>query len=90
MLHGLRKKWNVNKAQFVRIIITFAVGGSSCGILGKKLMLQLPSMHPLLYAFSYLVVVTVLWPLCVLVVSWCTGEFLFFKHYIGSILRRLF
>ena len=89
MLHGLRKKWNVNKAQFVRIIITFAAGGSSCGIIGKKLMVQLPDMHPFLYAGVYVITVSVLWPLCILIVSLFTGEFLFFKHYIGSILRRL-
>jgi hypothetical protein len=37
MIKHLQKKWNVNGWRLLLILVTFSVGGSLTGIIGKKL-----------------------------------------------------
>lgn len=88
MFKGLQKKWKVTPLQLVLILCTFAIGGSACGYVGKKIMSILPIDSRALWIFIYILLITLLWPLMVLVVSIPFGQFAFFKAYIGKILRR--
>lgn len=86
----LKQKWKVNWLQFALIFCTFALGGSSCGYLGRK-FLDLTSLEKgLTYYILYLVLITVLWPFCVLFISVFLGQYSFFKKYIQKIGKRIF
>lgn len=89
MFDKLRNKWNVGLWQLILIICTFAIGGSLCGYAGKKIMTLLPIDKGVLWFVIYLVIITILWPLAVLIISLPLGQFRFFKGYIGKIARRM-
>jgi hypothetical protein len=81
MFEGLQKKWGVSGIRFVLIFCVFALGGSLTGFAGKKLMPLLAIDQPVLYWFFYILLVTVIWPFCILVVSIPFGQFRFFWNY---------
>jgi len=85
MLERLQKKWKVNGVQLILIIATFAIGGSLTGFAGKKIMNILSVSQDWLWAILYIIIVTLLWPLAVLLVSIPFGQFSFFKKYIRKI-----
>ena len=85
MLHRLKNKWQVSWFQFTLIFSTFALGGSLCGYLGRLLLSYTNLERNLLYFVIYVVVVTILWPFCVLLISIPFGQFSFFKRYLGRI-----
>ena len=89
MLDGLKKKWNVNGWRLLLILITFAVGGSLTGYLGKKLMELLGLKVAGFSIILYVILVTLIWPLCVIVVSIFTGQFQFFTHYLKKLFARM-
>ena len=89
MLKKLRKKWNVNGTQLVLILCTFALGGSMCGYLGRKILSATPLDKNALWYVLYIVLITLLWPLCVLIISIPLGQFSFFKNYLARVARRL-
>lgn len=89
MLDKLKAKWKVNTGNLVLIIITFAIGGSLCGIAGRKILGLLDLDQDFLYFFAYILLLTLLWPVCVLVVSIPLGQFAFFKRYIRKITRSM-
>lgn len=37
----------------------------------------------------YLLLITLLWPMCVLLVSVVTGQFVFFRNYLRKVARRI-
>lgn len=92
MFKRLQTKWQVNFTRLVLILITFSVGGSLCGYLGRKLLV---AAIPDLAATSvwwwvlYLTLVTLLWPICVMLISVPMGQFPFFKNYLGRMARRM-
>jgi formyltetrahydrofolate-dependent phosphoribosylglycinamide formyltransferase len=88
MLQKLQRKWKVNGTSLLLILITFALGGSACGIVGRKLMAFTGIEKSLLWGLVYIIVLTIIWPLCVLVISIPMGQFAFFKKYIGKLVRR--
>lgn len=88
MFEKLQKKWKVSAWRLVLILITFATGGSLTGYAGRKLMPLLGIESPYLYIPVYIIIVTILWPLIVLLVSIPLGQFYFFLHYINNLLRR--
>lgn len=67
------------------IIFTFAVGGSITGYAAKKMMNLLAVQQDWLWAIIYIVIVTLLWPLAVIMVSIPFGQFRFFIRYIRKI-----
>lgn len=89
MFLKLKQKWKVSWLNFVLIWITFACGGSLCGFLGKKIMVALGWEKGILYWIAYIILITILWPFCVLAISIITQQFSFFKNYIGKLLRRI-
>ncbi len=86
MLQKLQSKWKVSGGRLLLILITFALGGSLCGYAGRRLLLLSGMEKGFLWVILYVILITFLWPLCVLVISIPLGQFSFFKKYI----RRLF
>jgi hypothetical protein len=89
MFEKLRKKWNVNLPQLILILCVFAIGGSFTGYIGKILMPLLGISNSILWTVVYLFLVTIIWPVMVLIVSIPFGQFPFFRHYISRLLGRL-
>ncbi len=85
MFDRLRKKWNVNGLQLVLILCTFAIGGSLTGFVGKKIMNLLAIQQDWLWAVIYIVLVTIIWPMAVIIVSIPFGQYRFFIRYIRTI-----
>lgn len=92
MFKRLQQKWKVNFTRLVLILITFSVGGSLCGYLGRKLLVaaipDLPATNGWWWVL-YFTLVTLLWPMCVMLISIPLGQFSFFKTYLGRMARRM-
>lgn len=89
-LQRMRRKWNVkNEWQVVIILVIFALGGSLCGFLGKKFLGLWDIENGLGKTILYLLLVTILWPFCVLLISIPFGQFSFFRSYIARMGRRI-
>lgn len=85
MFEKLRQKWKVSGWQLALIIATFAIGGSATGYLGKKILNGLDIQQDWLWTLIYILLITLLWPLAVLIVSIPLGQFSFFRNYIRKI-----
>ena len=81
MFEKLRQKWKVNVLQLVLILCTFAIGGSLTGYAAKKIMNLLPIGSDWLWVIIYLLLVTIIWPIMVLLISIPFGQFRFFSNY---------
>lgn len=90
MFDQLQKKWKVSGGQVLIILIIFALGGSLTGFVGRKLMNLLEIEILIVYILVYLLLITILWPLSVLIVSIPFGQFSFFRKYILRMRNRLF
>jgi len=89
MLDKLKQRWKVNTLNLVLIIATFALGGSLCGYAGRKI-LQFAGMDKgVLYIIVYIVLITLLWPVCVLIISVPLGQLGFFRRYLQRISKRV-
>ena len=85
MFEKLKQKWKVGGWQFLLIFITFALGGSATGYLGKRLMEFTGIKQAGIYIPVYIILVTILWPACVLIISIPMGQFRFFLNYLRKI-----
>lgn len=90
MFNRLQKKWKVNGWQVFLILIIFALGGSATGFVGRKLMNVFEIEISILFIIVYLLIITVIWPVAVLIVSIPFGQFSFFRRYVLKIGQRLF
>ncbi len=90
MFSGLKKRWNVDGWRLLLILITFAIGGSATGYVGKLLMGFLQIETPWLYIIIYVAVVALIWPLMVIVISFFFGQFDFFRNYLRKMGSRIF
>ena len=89
MFDRLQKKWKVNGVQLVLILCTFAIGGSLTGFVGKKIMNALAIQQDWLWAVVYILLITLIWPLAVIVVSVFFGQFRFFTGYLKKMGERM-
>lgn len=89
MFEKLKDKWQVGWLQFSLIFITFALGGSLCARVGNILLTYFLPEESILYWILYIPLVTVLWPLSVLLISLPLGQFQFFIRYIKKIALRM-
>jgi formyltetrahydrofolate-dependent phosphoribosylglycinamide formyltransferase len=89
MFERLQKKWKVTGLQLFFIISTFAIGGSLTGYAARQLMPILSIDQKWLWILIYILLVTLLWPLAVLIVSIPFGQFTFFNKYIHKIGRKI-
>lgn len=89
MFERLQKKWKVNGWRLLLILITFATGGSLCGYLGRIIINKLSIDQSVIRIILYIVIVTILWPFCVLLISIPTGQFIFFRSYLRKMGQRI-
>ena len=82
MFKKLQQKWGVNGLNMALIITTFALGGSACARIAGQL-LKLSSLEKnTIWWVVYILLVTILWPICVIIISFPLGQFKFFKNYL--------
>jgi len=89
MFKKLKERWRVNGTNLALIICTFALGGSICGIAARKLLAFAALDKGFLWITSYILLVTLLWPFCVLLISIPFGQFTFFIKYLTKIWNRM-
>ncbi len=89
MLEKLKQRWKVNGANLVLIILTFALGGSLCGYTGRKILELITIEKGAFWLIAYLILITLLWPFCVLLISVLFGQFSFFKKYLVRVWDRI-
>lgn len=89
MFRRLKEKWGLNWPRFILVFTTFAIGGSLCGYTGKRLMGFTSIEKGVLYYIIYIILVTLIWPACVLAVSIPMGQFPFFRNYLAKMWRRM-
>jgi formyltetrahydrofolate-dependent phosphoribosylglycinamide formyltransferase len=90
MFEKLKQRWKVNGVNLVLIIATFALGGSLCGYAARKLLLFTNLEKGILWFVLYILLISLLWPLCVLLISVPLGQFAFFKRYIIKVGKKMF
>jgi len=84
----LQTKWKVGGVQFWLIILTFALGGSLSGRLCSKILNLVFLEKNWAFWLIYPLILTILWPISVIFVSFFTGQFRFFKGYLGRMGKR--
>jgi hypothetical protein len=89
MFQRLQQKWKVSGTRVLLILCTFAIGGSLTGYVGKKIMNLLDIEQRWLWIVIYVLLVTLLWPMAVIVVSVFFGQFRFFTSYLRKIGSRM-
>lgn len=89
MFERLQQKWKVSGWRLLLILVTFALGGSLCGYLGRQLLAWLDIESAAVRIPLYLILVTLLWPFCVILISIPLGQFVFFSNYLKKIGRRI-
>ncbi len=89
MFERLQQKWKVKGGQLALILITFAVGGSLTGYAARQLMPVFAIGPAWLWIVVYILLVTLLWPIAVLLISIPFGQFPFFIKYIKKIGARI-
>ena len=88
-INKLQQKWGVGQVQFWLIMTTFALGGSLSGYLNKQILNLVFLEKNAAYWLIYPLLLTILWPFSVILVSFPTGQFAFFKGYLGRMWGRL-
>jgi formyltetrahydrofolate-dependent phosphoribosylglycinamide formyltransferase len=89
MFEKLQQKWKVNGWRLLLILVTFALGGSLCGYAGRKLLGLFSIESNLVRIPLYILLVTILWPVCVILISIPLGQFGFFRNYLKKMGRRM-
>ncbi len=89
MLKKLQQKWGVNSGKMFLIMITFALGGSSCARLADLLLLLFFDEKNIFWWTAYFFLIVVLWPICVILISILLGQYSFFKSYIFRIWGKM-
>lgn len=89
MFEKLKARWKVNTLNLVLVITTFALGGSLCGYAGRKILLLTNLDKGVTWFVLYFILITLLWPICVILISIPLGQFNFFKNYLVKIWRKM-
>lgn len=89
MFEKLQHKWKVGGTQLLLIIATFATGGSLTGMVARNLMRLLPVEQPVFWTIIYIILVTLIWPLMVILVSIPFGQFSFFLKYLSRMFHTI-
>jgi len=89
MFEKLRSKWKVNGFQLFLVLLTFALGGSLCGYISKKIISFLPIDRGIAWFLIYIIILTITWPFCVMVISLITGQYHFFRNYLAKLALRM-
>lgn len=90
MFDKLQKKWKLNLGQVLLVLLIFALGGSLTGYAGRKLLPLFDIDNLAVYIIVYILLITIIWPVAVLLVSIPFGQFSFFRKYIARMGGKLF
>ena len=90
MFKKLREKWGVSPLRMLLIFCTFAIGGSLSGYTARKILALIEIEQRALWVIVYILLVTLLWPMAVLLVSIPFGQLTFFRKYLVRIGKRMF
>ena len=71
------------------IITTFALGGSACARIAGLLLKLIFLEKNTIWWVVYVLLVTILWPICVIIISFPLGQFKFFKNYLFRIWSKM-
>jgi hypothetical protein len=85
MFEKLKERWKVSGPDLFLIIATFALGGSICGYAGRNLLLLTGLEKGVIWFILYIILITILWPISVLLVSIPLGQYRFFSGYLSRI-----
>ena len=85
----LREKWGLGPLQFWLVILTFALGGSLSGRLCTKILDFAFLERNWVFWLVYPLFLTILWPFSVIFVSFFTGQYRFFRGYLGRVGAKL-
>jgi formyltetrahydrofolate-dependent phosphoribosylglycinamide formyltransferase len=89
MLKKLQQRWKVKTLDLLLIIFTFALGGSLCGFTGRRILNFTGMENGIVWIPLYIILVTLLWPICVLLISIPLGQYTFFRNYLHKIWNRM-
>jgi hypothetical protein len=89
MFNKLQQKWKVSGWQMLLILSTFAFGGTLTGYVGRRCMSLIGENDGWFFLPIYIIVMTILWPMMVLLVSIPLGQFNFFKKYLLRIAKKI-
>lgn len=89
MFKKLQQRWKVSPIRLLLILIAFATGGILTGYAGKKLMNFTGIDNPVFYIPVYIIVITLIWPLMVLLISIPLGQYRFFMAYLNKLYNRI-
>lgn len=90
MFQKLKEKWKVNSLNLFLIIATFALGGSACAAIGRIILNTADiEKRSLSGGALYVLLITLLWPICVLVISFPLGQSTFFKNYLNRVFKKI-
>lgn len=89
MFQKLQRKWKVSGWQLAAVLLTFAIGGSLTGFFGRRILGLLPVVNPIAWTILYIIIMTLIWPLMVLLVSLPFGQFPFFRNYLSRIFHKM-
>ena len=90
MFEKLKAKWGVSGGQLFLILITFALGGSACGYLSRKVLRLFEIENKFAFYSIYIILITLLWPVCVIFISIPFGQYRFFSGYLSRVGKRIF
>ena len=89
MFEKIKHRWHVNTLGLVLILCTFAIGGSLCGYISKNIISLLTIEKGIIWLIIYFIILTLIWPLCVLIISIPFGQLSFFKKYLHKMWKRM-
>jgi hypothetical protein len=89
MFQKLQNKWKVSFLQVILILCVFTIGGSLTGIIADIIMPLFNIDNNILWIIFYIILMTLIWPIMVIVVSIPFGQFNFFKNYLIRIFNRI-
>lgn len=88
MFEKLQRKWKVNGLDLLLILTTFALGGSICGYVSRRIIGFIGVENEIASIVIYIIILTITWPPCVILTSIPLGQYKFFKKYIFKIFNR--
>ena len=89
MFQKLQKKWKVSFLQVILILCVFTIGGSLTGIIADIIMPLFNVENKIIWIILYIILMTLIWPLMVIIISIPFGQFHFFKNYLIIIYNRI-
>ncbi len=89
MLSKLQKRWNASPLQILLILVSFALGGSLCGYTARLILGAMPKIHEIVWIVLYILIATLIWPLCVLIIGSMLGQFTFFRDFLLKLKVRI-